>query len=162
MIILITGGFGVGKDIFADYLTEALPNSQKIKSYTTRPPRYPGENTHIFTDQQPPTETVAKTIIDNQSYWTIPSQFDKNKNNIYVVDDIGVRDTVASNIDKVFIILITRPKHLIQIDKKRLNRTRTEKFHFEPDIEILNDGTLQDLQKTAQTLPILLPLYKKF
>ena len=41
MIVLITGDFGVGKDMFADMLDEDFGDeSVKIKSYTTREKRY--------------------------------------------------------------------------------------------------------------------------
>lgn len=167
MIILITGGFGVGKDTFADYLLEEFEKNkilaQKIRSYTTRPPRYPGEKTHIFATpgvyETTKNNTVAQTTIDNYHYWTTPDQFDKNKINIYVVDDIGVRDTVTADIDEVFIILITRPQHLITVNKQRQNRKKTETFKFEPDFEILNDGDLKSLKFAAQHIPVLLPYY---
>lgn len=163
MIILVTGDFGVGKDTFADYLLEAFQGkAQKILSYTTRAPRYADENTHIFVEEMAKGEIVACSQIDGQYYWTLPEQFDKNKINIYVVDDIGVRDTIASGIDKTLIIKITRPTHLIDLDKERLTRKRTEFFEFEPDLEIINDGTLQDLQFAANNIPTILPLYHKF
>lgn len=49
MIILVVGNFGVGKDTFADFMLKYLPESIKIKSFTTREPRFDGEDTHIFT-----------------------------------------------------------------------------------------------------------------
>lgn len=163
MIILVAGDFGVGKDTFADYLLEAFgEKAQKILSYTTRRPRYADENTHIFVEEMAKGEVVACSQIDGQYYWTLPEQFDKDKINIYVVDDIGVRDTIAAGIDKTFIILITRPSHLIDIDKERLVRQRSEFFEFEPDIEIINDGSLDDLRFAANNIPVILPYYHKF
>ena len=61
-----------------------------------------------------------------------------------------------------FIILITRPSHLIDIDKERLVRQRSEFFEFEPDIEIINDGSLDDLRFAANNIPVILPYYHKF
>ena len=66
MIILITGDFGVGKDTFADFLIEEINKenaeitnqdiyvwrAKKIKSFTTRKPRYEGEDTHTFISKE--------------------------------------------------------------------------------------------------------------
>ena len=137
MIILITGDFGVGKDTFADMLLNYFgEEATKILSYTTRAPRYDGEDTHIFVSEEEwnnikqNDNIIAETWIDNSYYGTIEEQFD-NKYNIYVVDDIGVRDVLNANIDKVFIAEIVRPKWCMDIDTDRLSRKRhTFQSHY--------------------------------
>ena len=141
MIICILGAYGSGKDTFADELEQVLPNSKKIKSYTTRPPRYPDESTHIFIpytscichaalkemtvpDKEKlsvPENWLAYSIIDGNFYWTEKEQFD-NKYNIYVIDDVGLKQVMDSQFDDVYIIHINRPQELIDVSEKRIQR----------------------------------------
>lgn len=154
MIILIVGDFGVGKDTVADMILSYLEPAQKILSYTTRKPRYDGEDTHIFVDEFDNDNVLAYTQIGEHHYWTKKSQFDKTKYNIYVVDSLGVRDVIESEFDDIFIIEVVRPKWLIDLDEKRLERPRLSTFNYSSfvDYRIINDRSLSDLKKTVQDM----------
>ena len=124
MIVCITGESGVGKDTVADMLVEMLPETKKILSYTTRPPRYTGERTHRFIKDgiqidyadvritieevlnqiSTPDNWVAWTMIDGYLYWTEAEQFDKDKINIYVIDDAGLAQLINSEFDDVYVV----------------------------------------------------------
>lgn len=154
MIILIVGDFGVGKDTVANMIVSHLDNTQKILSYTTRKPRYDGEDTHIFVDDFNDNNVLAHTQIGEHHYWTKKSQFDKTKYNIYVVDSLGVKDVIDAEFDDIFIIEIVRPKWLIDVDKERLERPRLFTFNYSAfvDYRIINDKSLSDLEKTVQDM----------
>lgn len=155
MIILIVGGFGVGKDTFANLMLKHLPESVKIKSFTTRQPRFEGEDTHIFaTTNDIPKNPLARIDIEGVSYWTVHGQFDKTKNNIYVIDDCGLQQVIESKFDNYIIIEVIRPDSLIDVDKERLNRKKDCHFNYTPlvDMSVMNDCTLEELDKKAKTL----------
>lgn len=171
MIILISGDFGVGKDTFANMLWRHLPiYSQIIKSYTTRKPRYDGEDTHIFISkdqwfdyiESSPDDLVAQTEIGGEYYGTFRNQFSNYNNfvdsvfDIYVVDDIGVRDVKKADIDEVFVIEIIRPKWLIDEPESRLNRERTDSYQFSADYRVINDGSLENLDAIAKDIATFL------
>ena len=159
MIVLIVGDFGVRKDTVADFLTkESLRHHdcvkfQKIKSYTTRLPRYENEDTHIFCTKETFksfNDLIAQTKIDDNYYGARASQFDKNKANLYCVDDQGVRDVLESDIDRIIIVEVVRPKWLINLPKKRLNRKRhSDPYKYNFDYRIMNDGDLAKLEASV-------------
>lgn len=155
MIVLITGDFGVGKDTFADMLDENFGDeSVKIKSYTTREKRYSTEDTHIFVDKfKNEGDIVARTKIGGNQYWTRRDQFGTKPYDIYVVDDIGIRDVLEADIDEVFVVEIQRPKELIDVCELRLNRERTDFYLYTPDVVIQNDTmSLESLFQLADQL----------
>lgn len=157
MIVLITGDFCTGKDTIADLLLqESLKHNDcekfvKILSYTTRFPRYEGENTHIFCTkidyENLKDEIIAQTLINDNYYFTTESQFDENKVNLYVVDDKGIEDVVASGIDVTYIIEVVRPVWLRDCPEERLKRKRQSesKHKYVSDYRIINDGTKEKL-----------------
>ena len=178
MIILITGDFGVGKDTFADFLIEEINKenaeitnqdiyvwrAKKIKSFTTRKPRYEGEDTHTFISKEKwlkmrekPECIIAETEIDGEFYGTAKFQFQHNNYfSIYVVDDIGVRDMLAAKDilrEPIFVIEIFRPKALRNVDKSRLNRVRNlESYRVYPDAVVYNNHDLVSLQRDAHEM----------
>lgn len=178
MIILITGDFGVGKDTFADFLLEEMNKNslevekpdvyvwgaKKIKSFTTRKPRYEGEDTHTFISREKwlemrekPGCIIAETEIDGEFYGTAKFQFQHNKYfSIYVVDDIGVRDMLAAKEilkEPIFVIEIFRPKSLRNVDESRLNRIRNlESYRVYPDAVVYNKHDLISLQRDAHEM----------
>lgn len=154
MILLIVGDFGVGKDTFADMLLKHLgEDANKILSYTTRNPRYDGENTHFFVSEEEwksIPNVIAETKIDGNFYGTVAEQFGTKMYDIYVVDDVGVQNVIESNIGEVFIIEVVRPKWLIDLPDNRLNRARNDFYFYTPDYCVINDGSLEKLDSIAQ------------
>ena len=158
MICLIVGDFGVGKDTVANLLKKIslerndCVKTNKILSYTTRPPRYKGEDTHLFcTERQFLTfnDLIAQTVIDDHYYGARSSQFDKNKLNLYCVDSKGVHDVIKSEIDDVFVIEVIRPKWLINLPDDRINRRRYSSYTYKADYRIMNDGDMEKLKASV-------------
>lgn len=159
MIVLIVGDFGVGKDTVADLLVkESLRHHdctkfEKIKSYSTREPRYEGEDTHIFISEEEFSsfnDILAQTKISNCYYGTRFSQFDPNKVNLYCVDDKGVKDVVEANFDDFLIVEVIRPKWLINLPKERLERERqSESYNYGIDYRIMNDADMRKLEASV-------------
>ena len=165
MIALIVGDFCVGKDLVANLLLKKslqhhdCEKFEKIKSYTTREPRYEGEDTHIFCTMDDYYNysnifnagcIVAETQINNNYYFTIESQFDPNKVSLYVVDDKGIQDVVGAEIDDVYIIEVVRPVWLRDCPKERLNRDRqSQPYEYKFDYRIINDGSMEKLEASV-------------
>lgn len=158
MICLIVGDFGVGKDTVADFLMDMFSEkgnsikAQKILSYSTRNPRFDGEDTHIFCTKEEFegfNDIIAQTKIGGNYYGARASQFDKDKINLYCVDEKGVNDIVNANIDDWVVIEVVRPKWLIDLPEDRLNRKRDENFEgliTGIDFRIMNDGDIEKLK----------------
>lgn len=160
MIALIVGGFGVGKDTVADLLIqESLKHNdcdkfEKVLSYTTREPRYEGEDTHTFCTKEEFekfNDLIAFTSIDSYYYGARESQFDKSKVNLYCVDDKGVIDVLSSNIDdEVIVIEVIRPIWLIDVTSERLKRHRDySDYSYDIDYRIMNDGDMGKLKTSV-------------
>lgn len=84
------GESGSGKDTIAEILRLDFGLTSLI-SYTTRPPRYKGENTHIFiTDEEfvKLKNIVAYTEFNGYKYCATSEQVDNN--DVYVIDPDGV------------------------------------------------------------------------
>ena len=167
MIILVTGDFGVGKDTFANMLLTHLgiDMAQLVRSKTTREPRYDDEITHSFETVEDYEEdkewgrVVAHTVIGGHHYWTTKDQFVDFLNgfSIYVVDDIGIRDVQAANIDDTFVIEVVRPSWLIDIDEERKNRKRESgSYKFKSDYRVINDKTISYLDTIAKDVSLML------
>lgn len=90
-ILLITGKSGVGKDTIADYLCDSFGYT-KVKSYTTRQPRYEGEDTHIFVSKEEfdaLKDKIAYTNRDDIEYCATQAQVDNA--DIYIIDPPGIQ-----------------------------------------------------------------------
>lgn len=161
MIILVTGDYGVGKDTFADILVRELnkkdsDSAQKILSYTTRPPRDDEDlNNHRFVT---PNEIYlygnpwifAYTTINGYDYWTSVFQFTK-KYNVYVIDRESIFQVTRKTTEELLIVEIERNTEPITVSKERMNREKkVSKIPLDSFI-IKNNGTIQDLEKQAQT-----------
>lgn len=161
MIILVTGDYGVGKDTFADILVRELnkkdsDSAKKILSYTTRLPRDDEDlNNHKFVSQKGLLERVpwivAHTTINGYDYWTDITQFTK-KYNIYVIDRESIFQVMQNTTERLFIVEIERNTELITVSKERMNREKKVSKNPLDSFIIKNNGTIQDLEKQAQTL----------
>lgn len=106
-MILIIGRTGSGKD----YLARELAKSglKQVLSYTTRPPRTPDENTHIFIS---PEETgnyndkIATTVINGYEYFATKQQM--TDNDVYIIDPNGTYELLENCPDVPFIICYLR------------------------------------------------------
>ena len=94
-MILIIGRSGSGKDFLAREL--AKQGLSQVKSYTTRPPRYEGENTHIFLSAKEARgfgDKIATTVINGYEYFATSSQM-KN-NDVYIIDPRGTAELLQN------------------------------------------------------------------
>lgn len=89
-IYLIIGPSGSGKTTIANELRDVY-ELKTVESYTTRPPRYPGERGHIFVSDEEFDhlgEMVAYTEYNGFRYGVTADIIDQN--DIYVIDPPGV------------------------------------------------------------------------
>lgn len=93
-IFLVVGPSGSGKTTLCNKLEDAF-RLKVLDSYTTRAPRYVGENGHIFVDSyqkwraQNPDETIVGiTVFGGYRYWATANQVDKS--DLYVIDPAGI------------------------------------------------------------------------
>ena len=134
---------------------------KKLISYTTRKPRYKGEDTHTFCTKEEFKDfddIIAYTSINDEYYGARKSQFDFEHNNhfdIYVVDPKGVYDIVHSGIPAYYIhtIEVVRPKWMRECSKERMNRKSD--FNITPidynvSYRIMNDGDCKKLRKLTE------------
>jgi len=87
-MILIIGRSGSGKDFLAREL--AKNGLSQVKSYTTRPPRYEGEDTHIFISAEEASRTkgkIATTVINGYEYFATAEQM--KEDDVYIIDPRG-------------------------------------------------------------------------
>ena len=89
-IVLLVGESGSGKTTVAEFLENNCGMTQ-VKSYTTRPQRFPEENNHIFVSMEDFSKLknlVAYTIFDGNYYCATEEQI--NNSDVYVIDPAGV------------------------------------------------------------------------
>lgn len=111
MIYLIAGRSGAGKDYLVSKIIELSKEMTgkafaMVKSYTTRPPRYENEDTHIFitkedVDKYP--DKVATTKIGEYEYFATAEQV--NSSEIYVIDPKGIDELIKNMPDTEFQIV---------------------------------------------------------
>lgn len=112
MKLLIVGRTATGKDTLRESL-EKFANMTFVKSYTTRPKRYPDEDTHIFITKEKAnelmqTETiVAKTTIADNDYFATKSQVEDTDG--YIIDPIGIYELIDKMPNTDFLILYLMP-----------------------------------------------------
>ena len=90
-LICLVGESGSGKDTITEILKLDY-GLTSIKSYTTRPKRYNGENTHIFVDDKAFSElkdVVAYTEFNGYKYCATAEQIENN--DIYIIDPDGIK-----------------------------------------------------------------------
>lgn len=158
-IVCIVGESTVGKTTIARRLTEN-PKYNLIKSYTTRPPRPEeenGESDHIFIDKEEAARKmrfnpyVASTIINNEVYFALESQFQPDKINVYVVDDLGLMDVLNHRWwDSRYAFIFHFDLLPVRIKRNTPNSERKTRFgEFIPDdfidVVIENNGDVDEV-----------------
>jgi guanylate kinase len=89
-IVCVVGRSGSGKD----FLVERLERTglDRVISYTTRPPRYPGEGGHHFVTKEEfdaiRDKMIAYTVFDDHEYGA--TEQDLNGKRLYIIDPSGV------------------------------------------------------------------------
>ena len=112
MKYLIIGRSGVGKDYAKEILQKRF-NWNFVCSYTTRKPRYEGEDTHVFISHEkagkvPQTEKVAVTHIQNgdstvDEYFATRKQVQKC--DAYIIDPRGAETLMRNMPEENFTII---------------------------------------------------------
>lgn len=89
-ILLIAGRSGSGKSTFADKLSD-LNGWSVLQSYTTRSPRFEGEQGHVFVSPEEfkkLPDKCAFTVFNGNRYCATSQQVDEN--DIYIIDPQGI------------------------------------------------------------------------
>lgn len=112
MKLLIVGRTATGKDTLRESL-EKFTNMTFVKSYTTRPKRYPDEDTHIFLTKDEASEimkkdtVIARTTIADNDYFATKSQVENADG--YIIDPIGIYELIDKMSATDFLILYLMP-----------------------------------------------------
>ena len=112
MKLLIVGRTATGKDTLRESL-EKFTNMTFVKSYVTRPRRYPDEDTHIFVTKEQANEimktdtVIARTTIADNDYFATKSQVENADG--YIIDPIGIYELINKMPDTDFLILYLMP-----------------------------------------------------
>ena len=148
MKTLIVGRTAHGKD----YLRKILEDSfgwKFVKSRTTRPPRYEGENTHIFitneeADNTPESEIIAKTQIGDIRYFATKEDLDNADG--YIIDpngvDFCVRNTKMNGF-RSFILTLTKISSMKkQKNEQNYHLTQRKKWQFTQSVVKMKTNSL--------------------
>lgn len=165
-IVLIVGKSGSGKSTICDRLTEQYGLKQ-VKSYTTRPRRGDGDNSHIFvndTEFAKLENKCAYTIYDNHKYCATTEQVDNA--DLYIIDVDGV-GYFLSHYDGRKIPMVVCIETSRDVRKERMmkrgdaeykvaNRLRYDKAHFgdadEYAIKTYQNEIEEDLDKIVENI----------
>lgn len=148
IVLLLNGESGVGKTTIAKRLCEKR-NYNYIKSYTTRSPRDENDDEHIYVENEVAVgmlmneDVMASTVFGGYVYFTLAEQFKDDMVNVYVVDDLGVCDTINYMRDWEDTGYV-----VIRIKSNRdCNRKSRDYSFMKDDYFILydNDGELEDV-----------------
>lgn len=93
-IYCIVGRSGSGKDTLVELLFKKHPEWKRVVSKTTRAPRSPNEDCHVFTDKAEYLKdaaagiVVAHNVYNGNDYWATTKQVDEA--DIYIIDIPGL------------------------------------------------------------------------
>lgn len=115
-MILIVGRSGSGKDFLARELSRS--GLKQVMSYTTRPPRRPDENTHIFIRPEESAayqDKIATTEINGYEYFATKQQM--KDNDIYIIDPHGLYELLDHCPDILFTVVYIQADYQIRQKK---------------------------------------------
>ena len=130
-MLLIVGRTCTGKDTLVHELEKK--GLRSVKSYTTRPRRYEGEDTHIFIKPEASAmikDKVATTVINGYEYFATKSQV--KECDIYIIDPIGMWELIRNCSDEKFkVVYVTADKlqALVNAVKRSSNPNEATIFH---------------------------------
>lgn len=169
-LILLVGKSGSGKTTIAKYLEQEYGMKQ-VQSYTTRKPRYKGEEGHAFIDMaeyMKLQDKVAFTYFNNQYYCATQQQCDNA--DIYVIDPHGIEFfkrnyhgnkkwiTVYLDVNPFtrFIRMVKRGDGIFAaLERLRHDRDSFKDFKKHPDIVVVNNKDVKEVSKIIYSLCIL-------
>lgn len=131
-MLLIVGRSASGKDYLADSLVRK--GAKKVRSYATRPKRFPGEATHRFVtvdEAKRITNRVAETKIGEYEYFVTKNQI--KDADIYIIDPIGVKCLASKMSNQTFdlVYLIANRNEAEKMALKRAENSEAERKVFE-------------------------------
>jgi len=145
---IIVGKSGVGKD----YITKIFEDlgKERLVTYTTRPQRYPGEDTHKFITEQEAasfanSEKYLRTSVAQHEYFTTLE--DVKKADVIILDPAGVKEILSRMPDQTF--------HLIYINADPAERMRAallrQDRRFDRACPVLSDKLDYIMHKTRSS-----------
>ena len=145
-VILITGESGVGKSTFAKHLEEKdWQIYEVVKSFTTRPQRDKEDTDHIFIPHSVGVRMfffmpcVARSVINNELYFTIEENFSITKTNLYITDKKGMEHLCTNYPDwNIGVVKIVSDE--VDVSDGRKNRNITVPTDDECDMIIKRVG----------------------
>lgn len=162
-IINIVGKSGAGKTHLVE-LAQLVSDINVIESFTTRKPRYDGEEGHIFIEDLKlisawdgntfrykvgdyyysvwEEEIVAHQSLYDADYFAIDNQFKKDRVNVYVVDEKGAKEVTEYYADDPTVEVINI---LLFVEDTILRRRLIDREHQQ-----LQGDEWLDLQKAYQ------------
>ena len=146
---LVVGLLGAGKDSLINAVQKTIP-MKLLKSYTTRPPRYDGEDTHTFINKEEYDSLHNKlATFDLNGVYYCSTEEQVVNSDIYVIDNEGARQFLNNyRGDKpIKIIYIDAPSEL---RKQRMIKRGDNENDIHKRIE--HDEGVIDIQDKADII----------
>nr|DAF73385.1 MAG TPA: hypothetical protein [Caudoviricetes sp.] len=154
-LLLLTGESGVGKTTISKKLCEGN-QFQEVISASTRQPRNDEDKDHFYIGKEDAwdfflnRDIVASTIFGGELYFASSSQFLDDKINVYVVDELGVLDTVNYWLPKGADIYVVKLVSDRECDRKHRDYQILTDECF--DLIIENDDLDETVEKIKERL----------
>ena len=148
-LIILFGESGSGKSSIAEALCEEY-QLKEVKTYTTRQPRFEGENTHIFTTKdeydklKEKGSIVAETCFAGNYYFTTIEQLENSDIVVWDIDGIKCFDEIENHRPYMAFYIKVSKESRCQRMKERGDSIANIKARLEHDA---NKFCLSDLNK---------------
>lgn len=162
--ILLAGKSGSGKNTVQDYLVKKY-GLKPLVSYTTRPRRFPEEDTHIFITNKDflskqNDDFIAYTFYNGNHYFATKEQF--KESDVYIIDTKGVEYIRSLNIVTPYIVVYLDVPDDVRIERMAMRndnsdmiaeRIRYDKAAFDGIEDLCNFQIANfDSEKTADAI----------